>query len=218
MFSASIQTRPVAPSPVVPTPSPSSVPERISLELANKHIHALVIPDFKSEVAEALLRGDRPDAPGAPGILEGMGELQQRLAAYPEPHFLDRIASFVDREINIGWYAREDYRRFLGTEGWRDLNSLIPGIAALGSQFNGTERLALYAGTLRLFGDQDVNITTAPDERSSRRCIYNALFCVPAVIDDLNELAIRYGALDAFLDHVQKHLGINSLFLQPPVS
>lgn len=222
MFSASISTLSVAPPPSTPFSSPTAasagiIPEPISLEQAKGRIHVLVIPDYKSDVAEALLRGDTPDVLGAPGTMDGIGELQRCLTAYLEPNVLDRIASFVDVKINVGEYTREGYRHFLDADGWRDLNSLIPGIAALGNQFNDKERYALYAGTLRLFGDLDANLTMAPDEGSPQRRIYNALFCLPAVTDDLKDLAIIYGLLDTYLDSVQEHLGDNSLYLlQPP--
>lgn len=217
MFSGSISvSNPTPAAPLVHTSSASGIPEPISLEQAEGRIHELVIPPYRSGIAEALLRGDASDVQVVLGTIGNMDKLQQHLINFSDVGVLERIASFVQYELDITLHTRESYRTVLGSENPQELNSLIPGIATIGSKFNEPEKFALYAGTLRLLGDTDAGITEAPLERSPQGRIYNALFCLPPVTDNLSDPAIMYVSLDAYLDKVQEHLGVDSLYLLSP--
>lgn len=208
MFSGSISASVPAPAvtPVVQSPSVGSIPKLVNLEQAEASIGKRDIPKFNPLIADALVKGRAPDVLDGPDTIGGMGTLQKCLATYTDSYVLGRIRTFLDKEVPIPQKTRPWYPALLTNEGKRELDSLIPGLAKVGSRFNSNERHALYAGLLRSLEVPEENLTMAPVDGSAQHRIYNALFRMPAVTNNF---------LNPLPKAVQNHLGDESLFASP---
>jgi hypothetical protein len=174
-----------------------------------------LVPPFDATIARTLL-GLETHPPGCQTHASAVdaGSLAAKIAkaCNTEKSVLESLADFVCEGLDIHGHNRESYRRLWHGDDPHEFASIKPDLAALGNGVSTEGRFALYAGTLRLFGAPNAELTAMPQPDSESARLYNTLFALPNVSDDTRSRQSTFMLIDSYLDKFEENRGKGTIY------